>query len=121
MYRSNGAYLGTEQDRERPSYRMPQIEHGNRAKDHSHTRIRLQRLYERLPRGSKGSLARVCGLSTHRHLKALARFNAYLFPTVAARIERVLDDIEMGRLVMVDSGRLHAGTRVILWQRLNPR
>lgn len=73
-------------------------------------------LLTQIPRGSKSPLARVCGMPHRGRLLAIARYNALLFPSVKARLIAIMDAICAGRLVPVDSGRVHAGTRVIHWQ-----
>lgn len=79
-------------------------------------RDRLALLFNRIPRGSKSSLARVCGMKKRDSLRAIARYGAFLFPTVKTRLIVIMDAIDQGNLVPVDSGRVHAGTRVLDWQ-----
>lgn len=81
----------------------------------SEVRERLSALIYRIPNGGKSSLARVCGMQSRGRLLAVARYGAFLFPTVKERLIAVMDAVEQGRLVPVDSGLVHAGTRVLHW------
>jgi hypothetical protein len=68
-------------------------------------RERLRSLLGRLPYGSKAQLARVCGFATRRLLRDLTKPQTWWLPAVRRRIERVLDAIEAGHLVLCATGR----------------
>lgn len=83
------------------------------------TRKRLWGLMGRLPYGSKGPLAGVCGFAGRRRLWAVARFNAYLTKPVARRLDRIMDAIEAGELVLCATGRPYRsryGQYVWVWR-----
>lgn len=81
------------------------------------TRERLCAVLRTLPPGSKTALAQVCGFATLRRLKAVARYNAYLTPGVARRLETIMDAIERGTLVMINCGHQGPGPYPrIMWR-----
>lgn len=74
-------------------------------------RERLRELLRRLPYGSKGQLARVCGFATRRLLRDLTKPQTWWFPTVLRRIEAIMDAIEAGELVLCATGRPYRSAR----------
>lgn len=80
------------------------------------TRQRLRRFLSRLPYGSKAPFARVCGFADRRRLRAVARFNAYLTPRVARRLNTIMDAVESGQLRIVETSRRAGRGPVLLWQ-----
>jgi hypothetical protein len=67
-------------------------------------RERLRKLLRRLPSGSLAPLARMCGMKDRRFLWALTR-SAWWFPSVRERLEAVMQGIESGQLLLIDTGK----------------
>jgi hypothetical protein len=101
------------------SIAKPVVESGVMRTEES-TRKRLWGLMGRLPYGSKAQLAHTCGFAGRRRLRAVARFNAYLTKPVARRLERIMDAIESGELVLCATGRPYRsryGQFVWVWRQ----
>lgn len=64
------------------------------------TRQRLAAFVKRLPWGSKGQFAKLCGFADRRRMRAVSRFNAYLTPNVAKRLESIMDQVERGEIIL---------------------
>lgn len=85
------------------------------------TRVRLWALMQRLPPGCKADFARVCGFAGRQRLKAVARFNAYLTAQVARRLNTIMDAVESGDLMLVDTGlKWPKGYPRLVWQWREP-
>ena len=80
------------------------------------TRERLWRLLQRLPAGSKAPFARVCGYANRHRLRAVARYGAWLTPVVADRLNRLIQAVESGDLVIVDTGKRWGRYPRLRWQ-----
>jgi hypothetical protein len=80
-------------------------------------RQRLKGLLRSLPQGAKAPLARICGFKDRRLLWALTR-HGWWFPTVRERLVLVMDAIESGELILMDTGRRCSNPAypVLVWQ-----
>lgn len=82
---------------------------------HSPPRERLLKLLRSLPSGSKAPLARVCGVKSRARLMALTRAS-WWFPVQMQRITRILDAIESGELIPMDTGKRYGHYPQIIWR-----
>lgn len=78
-------------------------------------RERLRKLWRSLPRGSRTSLAQVCGVRSKAALKSYA-WHSWWFPETTERLIAVMDAIERGELVPVKTDRVSGGWPVLEWR-----
>jgi hypothetical protein len=80
------------------------------------TRQRLTRMLANLPHGSRSQFALVCGFKDLKRVYAVAKFNAFLTPRVAYRLNLLMDAVERGSLVPVE-GPIRRGPKPhLVWQ-----